>query len=163
MKTTNLIKKAAGLILAFVTASTLTMPAFALAAEPGIQSRASGNGWVTTAIVKNGVSYVLSGGIGLDSSHRATTGLNTPCRCTRDHDIVTMVYLANGDGNITVTSPDSILYVGATGSTTSLEAIPSSRYGAFQDYVQITGTITVTVTNQDGSTNRAFLSPKLTR
>ena len=64
MKTTNLIKKAAGLILAFVTASTLTMPAFALATEPDIQSRASGNGWVTTAIVKNGVSYVLNGGIG---------------------------------------------------------------------------------------------------
>ena len=52
------------------------MPAFALATEPDIQSRASGNGWVTTAIVKNGVSYVLNGGIGLDSSHRATTGLH---------------------------------------------------------------------------------------
>ena len=163
MKTTNLIKKAAGLILAFVTASTLTMPTFALATEPDIQSRASGNGWVTTAIVKNGVSYVLNGGIGLDSSHRATTGLNTSCKCTREHGVVTMVYLAEGDGNITVTSPRSCLYVGATGLSRSLEAVPSTRYGAFQDYVQITGTITVTVTNQDGSTNHASLSPKLTR
>lgn len=163
MKTTNLIKKAAGLILAFVTASTLTMPALALTAEPGIQPRASGNGWVTTAIVKNGVSYVLNGGIGLDSSHRATTGLDTSCNCTREHGVVTMVYLAEGDGNITVSSPRSCTYIETTGSTFSLEAVPSTKYGAFLDYRTITGTITVMALNQDGTMSSASLSPKLTR
>lgn len=163
MKAIVFTKKIAVLILTVVMASVLAASAFAAVAEPGIRPMASGNGWSSTSIVKNGVSYTLNAGAGIYSStNSGYTALETTCNCTRTHGIVTMVYLAEGDGYITVKSSRSRTHTDVTGVTESYKASPSSSYGAYQSFRSISGTITVTVTNQDGSTASATLSPKAT-
>lgn len=163
MKATNLTKKITALFLTLVMASVLAVPAFATAVGTGVPFRASGNGWSSTTIVKNGVSYTLNAGVAMDSSDKSGyTALETPCNCKRSHSIVTMVYRAAGDGNVTVKSSSARSYNSVTGTTESYKATPSSSYGAFQSLVSISGSITVSVINQDSSTASATLSPKLT-
>ena len=132
MKLGNLTKKIVAVVLTFVMTSMLTVSAFAATTETGIQPLGSGNGWVSSTIVKNNVTYTLNAGIGLSSStNGGYTGLQTTCNCTRTHGIVTMVYLAEGDGNITVKSSSSRTHKNVTGSTKSYEATPSSAYGSY--------------------------------
>lgn len=162
VKMSSLTKKVATLLLTFAMIYTLAMPAFATSKEPGIQPFASGNGWTSTSIVKNGVSYTATAGTGLDSSNRAYTALETSCRCTRTHSIVTMTYKAESDGNAIAKSDGPVTHSDVAGTTESKKTQLVSYYGPFLSCRSITGTVNVKVVNQDGYTTTYNFNPKLT-
>lgn len=144
------------LCMIFSTAS----PAFA-AAPPSAEPLASGNGWTSSNIVKNGKAYLCTVGLGYSSSRGAFSSCTTEANCVRTHYAVTMRYLAQGDGYVTVTGATKYTDEMA-GTSNSSGAYPSSSYGAYQSFNRIEGSVKVVVVDQNGASRTYSFNPTLT-
>lgn len=156
MKKRSILCLIFALCMIFSTAS----PAFA-AAPPSAEPLASGNGWTSSNIVKNGKDYLCTVGLGYSSSRGAFSSCTTEANCERTHYAVTMTYLAQGDGYITVKGTD---FEAGTkvGTSNSYGAYPNSHYGAYQGFTRIAGSVLVETTNTNGTVNVYRFNPTLT-
>lgn len=144
------------LCMIFSTAS----PAFA-AAPPSAEPLASGNGWTSSNIYINGKPYLCTVALGYSSSRGAFSSCTTDAICKRTHYAVTMTYLAQGHGYITVTGATKYTEE-MTGTSNSYGAYPSSSYGAYQGFTRIAGSVKVIVVDQGGASRTYSFNPTLT-
>lgn len=161
MRITSMIKRALIWMLIVTIIGTTNFSAFAATSNVDAGISSTGNGWSSNPIVLNGKSYSCTVGLGCTSSGYATSSCNTDATSKRVHSSLTMKYLTKNDGYITVTGGYKSVSA-TTGSSKSNQLKPSGSYSSYVSYYSISGKVTVTVTDQDGTSRSYAYSPKLT-
>lgn len=154
----RIIRTIALIAVASVFVYAFSFSAFALnQTDPG--NRGSGNGWVSTKIIKNNVEYNVTASASVNSDHSGYTGFSSDGSLYYFFGTVTYRYFSQANGIITSYSHDFPEGNGTYGHSDYAEIVQGYSYTSYR---LVTGSVTLTAFNQSGPPNVVTLNPQLT-